>query len=309
MKCTYCGYENEANSGFCSNCGKKLQESADNGQVNFNQTASSNAQMGGYVNQSNGYGQSTNGYNNQSNGYGQPTNGYNNQPNGYGQPTNGYNNQSNGYGQPTNGYNNQSNGYGQPINGYSNQPNGYGQPINGYSNQPNGYGQPTNGYNNQPNGYGQQAAQNQVWGNMPEKDFYQRFASKGTKGWAVTMIVLCFLSAAVGAIQIGVNIHELRLAMMFSHTATLLVMISVIEIVYYVIMGILLLAKKKWFLTLIIAIVEVITRVALIIISETFTYQGVFFLIIAIICTTLLKKVNDAYKIYKNTGNVPERPI
>ena len=267
MKCTYCGYENEANSGFCSNCGKKLQESADNGQVNFNQTASSNAQMGGYVNQSNGYGQSTNGYNNQSKGYGQPTNGYNNQS------------------------------------------NGYGQPMNGYGNQPNGYGQSTNGYNNQPNGYGQQAAQNQVWGNMSEKDFYQRFASKGTKGWAVTMIVLCFLSAAVGAIQIGVNIHELRLAMMFSHTATLLVMISVIEIVYYVIMGILLLAKKKWFLTLIIAIVEVITRVALIIISETFTYQGVFFLIIAIICTTLLKKVNDAYKIYKNTGNVPERPI
>ena len=240
-----CGYENEANSGFCSNCGKKLQESADNGQVNFNQTASSNAQMGGYVNQSNGYGQSTNGYNNQSNGYGQPTNGYNNQPNGYGQPTNGYNNQPNGYGQPTNGYNNQSNGYGQPMNGYGNQPNGYGQPTNGYNNQSNGYGQPINGYSNQPNGYGQQAAQNQVWGNMSEKDFYQRFASKGTKGWAVTMIVLCFLSAAVGAIQIGVNIHELRLAMMFSHTATLLVMISVIEIVYYVIMGILLLAKKK----------------------------------------------------------------
>ena len=284
MKCTYCGYENEGTSDFCSNCGKKLQESVDRGQGNFNQTAS----------QAN--------FNAQSNGY-------NNQPNGYGQPMNGYNSQPNGYGQPTNGYNNQSNGYGQPTNGYTNQPNGYGQPTNGYNNQSNGYGQPTNGYNNQSNGYGQPSAQNQPWGMMLEKEFYERFASKGTKGWAVTMIVLCFLSAAVGAIQIGLNAHELRLAMMFSNAATLLVMISVIEIVYYILMGILLLAKKKWFLTLIIAIVEVITRVAVIMISETFTYQGVFFLVVAIVCTIMLKKVNDAYKIYRNTGNVPERPI
>ena len=292
MKCIHCGYENETANDFCSHCGKKLQESVDNKQDNLNQTAS----------QANFNGQPANGYTNQPNGYGQQGNGYMNQPNGYGQ-------QPNGYGQQGNGYTNQPNGYGQPANGYTNQPNGYGQQGNGYTNQPNGYGQQPNGYANPSNGYGQQAAQNQPWGIMPEKEFYQRFASKGTKGWAVAMIVLCFLSAAVGIIQISLNAHELRLAMMFSRAATLLVMISVVEIVYYIIMGVLLLAKKKWFFTLIIAIVEVITRVAIIMISETFTYQGVFFLVVAIVCTIVLKKVNDAYRVYKNTGNVPERPI
>ena len=32
-------YENEVTSDFCSNCGKKLQETVDNNQANFNQTA------------------------------------------------------------------------------------------------------------------------------------------------------------------------------------------------------------------------------------------------------------------------------
>lgn len=257
MKCTYCGYENEVTSDFCSNCGKKLQETVDNNQANFNQTAgqiNSNAQMGGYEQQQ---------------------------------------------GQ-------QMNSYGNPVNGYGQQMNGYGNPINGYGQQ---QGQQMNGYGNPANGYGQQTAQNQPWGKMLEKDFYQRFAAKSTKSWVIVMVVCCFLSAVVGIAQIVVNARELRLAMMFSNAATLLITISVIEIVYYVAMGILLLAKKKWFFTLIIAVVEVITRVLILMITEIFTYQGVFFLIIAIICTTSLKKVNDAYKIYKNTGNVPERPI
>ena len=231
MKCTYCGYENEVTSDFCSNCGKKLQETVDNNQANFNQTAgqiNSNAQMGGYEQQQ-------------------------------------------------------------------------GQQMNSYGNPVNGYGQQMNGYGNPANGYGQQTAQNQPWGKMLEKDFYQRFAAKSTKSWVIVMVVCCFLSAVVGIAQIVVNARELRLAMMFSNAATLLITISVIEIVYYVAMGILLLAKKKWFFTLIIAVVEVITRVLILMITEIFTYQGVFFLIIAIICTTSLKKVNDAYKIYKNT--------
>ncbi len=275
MKCTYCGYENEVTSDFCSNCGKKLQETVDNNQANFNQTAgqiNSNAQMGGYEQQQ-----------------GQ-------QMNSYGNPVNGYGQQMNGYGNPANGYGQQQ---GQQMNGYGNPANGYGQQQ----------GQQMNGYGNPANGYGQQTAQNQPWGKMLEKDFYQRFAAKSTKSWVIVMVVCCFLSAVVGIAQIVVNARELRLAMMFSNAATLLITISVIEIVYYVAMGILLLAKKKWFFTLIIAVVEVITRVLILMITEIFTYQGVFFLIIAIICTTSLKKVNDAYKIYKNTGNVPERPI
>jgi len=237
MKCTYCGYENGITNDFCSNCGKKLQKSTQNGQMNFNQTASQE----------------------------------------------GFNMQTGRYGQ-------------QPTGGYVNQMNGYRQ-------------QPTGGYVNQMNGYRQQPAQNNPSGRMLEKDFYQRFASKGTKTLTIVVIVCCFLTAAIGFTEILTNIDKIKFAMVFSDTVKLLAIISAIEIIYYIVMGILLWVNKKWFLTLIIIIKEVISIIAITIISETFSGKGGLLLIFAIVCSVQLKKIKNSYKIYKSTGNIPERPI
>ena len=151
MKCTYCGYENGLMGGFCRNCGKKLPESAPNGQMNSNQTVNSanpNMHMGGY---------------------------------------------------------------GQPN---SNQTVNSTHPI--YS-------------NGQMNGYGQPSTQNQIWGKMREKEFYQRFASKSTKSLIIIVAVLSFLSAAVSGIELLSKAEQIRFAMMFSNEVTFYVVIAVIE--------------------------------------------------------------------------------
>ncbi len=231
MKCTYCGYENGLMGGFCRNCGKKLPESAPNGQMNSNQTVNSanpNMHMGGY---------------------------------------------------------------GQPN---SNQTVNSTHPI--YS-------------NGQMNGYGQPSTQNQIWGKMREKEFYQRFASKSTKSLIIIVAVLSFLSAAVSGIELLSKAEQIRFAMMFSNEVTFYVVIAVIETIYFFIMGILILILQKWFLPLIVIIEGIMSTIFVTVITENFSGRGIAFIAFAIACMIQLKKVNAAYKVYKNTGNIPERLI
>lgn len=219
MKCTYCGYENGMMGGFCRNCGKKLPETAQNGQTSSNQTGNTtnpNMQMGS--------------------------------------------------------------GYGQPN-------------FNQMKNTAN------------------PSAQNQIWGTIREREFYQRFASKSTKILVILMAVLSFLNAAVSGFEMISNAREVRLAMMFSDELRFFIVIVIIETIYFIVMGILLLVLQKWFLPLI-AIIEAILSMAFVtIITENFSGRGILFIVIAFLCMLQLKKVSDAYRRYKNTGNTPENLV
>lgn len=173
--------------------------------------------------------------------------------------------------------------------------------------QTGGYGQ--SGVSGQMNGYGQPLTQNQIWGNMRESEFYQRFASKSTKSIVIIVAILSFLSAAISGIELLNHADKLSFAMMVSDEIRFYVVIAVIETIYFCVMGILILILQKWFLPLIVIIEGIMSTIFVTVITENFSGRGFIFMVFAIVCMVQLKKVSNAYKLYKNTGNTPERLI
>lgn len=136
----------------------------------------------------------------------------------------------------------------------------------------------------------QYAYANAQYQNLSEKDFYKAFASKSTNSWVITVIVICFLTAAI-------SISQLVLANWF----------ALIDMVLYLIFGILLIVNKKWYFALPVTIYSCIGTIITIAIAGTPT--GFFALAAGIIATVKLKKINDAYKQYKDFGVIPQCAI
>lgn len=125
---------------------------------------------------------------------------------------------------------------------------------------------------------------------MDEKTFYKQFASKKTNGWVVAIIVACFLTAAVSIPSLA-----------FGN------LLSILDVVFYLVFGILLLVKKKWYFSLPVTIYSGIGTMLMLVMSGTAT--GIFALIAGIISTIKLQKINAAFKQYKACGVLPQNEI
>lgn len=144
--------------------------------------------------------------------------------------------------------------------------------------------------------YVQQTYQNCGNANMPfqkmtEKDFYKNFASKNTNGWVIFVIFSCFLTMAATAGSMIMNENFL----------------SVIDILFYFVFGILLIVKKKWYFTLPVTIYSSIATIITLVLSGSVT--GIFAIAAGAVSTVKLKKINDAYKQYTERGIFPQNQI
>lgn len=125
---------------------------------------------------------------------------------------------------------------------------------------------------------------------LDEKEFYKQFASKNTNGWVIAIIVACFLTMAT-------SIPSLVMGNLF----------SLIDIMVYLIFGVLIVLKKRWYFTLPVTVYSAIGTVLTIAIAGAAT--GIFALVAGIISTIKLKKINAAYEQYKKCGALPQNVI
>lgn len=84
-------------------------------------------------------------------------------------------------------------------------------------------------------------------------------------------------------------------------------LLNILDIVFYLIFGILLLLRKKWYFSLPVTIYSGIGTI--ITLAMAGAAAGVLALIAGIISTIKLKKINAAYKQYKERGVLPQNVI
>lgn len=132
--------------------------------------------------------------------------------------------------------------------------------------------------------------ENLLFQKMTEKDFYKKFASKNTNSWAVAIIVACFITAATSIPSLFLGNY-----------------LSLIDLVFYLVFGILLVLKKKWYLVLPVTICSGIGTI--IAIASAGAATGIFALVAGIISTIKLKKINAAYKQYQKNDVLPQNLI
>ncbi len=120
--------------------------------------------------------------------------------------------------------------------------------------------------------------------------FYEKFASKKTRSWTTTMVVICFLSSATSIVPLALG-----------------QIISIVDVLFYGLMGFALLKTKKWVFTLIPTLYSgFFTVVAL---ASSGAATGVVALVSGIMSTLALRKINAAFKNYEVTRVCPERDI
>ena len=145
----------------------------------------------------------------------------------------------------------------------------------------------TNAYNNmQSNEYTNYPAM----AAMDYNAFYENFASKNLKSWTKSFYIICFITVAVSLVPIFMDS-----------------LLSIIDVVFYGVMGFLILKKKYWVFTLIVTLFSGIFTVIGIVTTGTFT--GIVALVAGIFATKGLKKLQNAFDTYKRTGCVPESEI
>lgn len=125
---------------------------------------------------------------------------------------------------------------------------------------------------------------------LDEKAFYNQVAAKGTKGWVNVIMIACFVTAASSA------------GWLISGNT-----FSIVDLVFYIILGILLVLNKKWYFALIVTLYSAIGII--ITVAMGGNYVGIFALVAGIISTIKLKKINDAYKQYQASGVLPQNQI
>lgn len=125
---------------------------------------------------------------------------------------------------------------------------------------------------------------------IDEKTFYNQFAAKGTKGWVNALIVICFITgiSSIGLLAMG-N------------------MLSIADMLVYLIFGILLTVQKRWYFPLVVTIYG--GAFSLITIASSGSPVGIFAVVAGIISITKLKKLNEAYKQYQVSGVLPQNQI
>lgn len=129
-----------------------------------------------------------------------------------------------------------------------------------------------------------------AYGPMDENMFYENFASKNTKSWVKATIIICFITAGLSLINL-----------------LLTSILAVIDIAFYLVIGILLSKKKKAGYPIAVAVYCGVLSVISLVLSGAPT--GILALVVSIFAAVKLKKVNAAYEQYKITGLLPLNPI
>lgn len=120
--------------------------------------------------------------------------------------------------------------------------------------------------------------------------FYSRFASKKTKNWNKTVLIISFITgvASIGLAGMGNTL-------------------SIMDAVFYLTMGILMLKKKSWILPLVTTVYGGIFSVVSIIMSDD--PVGAFAFVVGIFATISMRKINLAYNEYCTSEKIPEQEI
>lgn len=121
-------------------------------------------------------------------------------------------------------------------------------------------------------------------------DFFEKFASRKTKGNIKT----------TGIIAIITSVLSLALVAMGNY-------LSVIDLIVYAVLAVLILKKKSWVFTLVLACYSGLFTIIGLVMSGT--PSGIFALVMAIMATINGKKLSDAYNNYIATGVFPVNEI
>lgn len=156
-------------------------------------------------------------------------------------------------------------------------PNAYQQ--NNY--MPNAFQAGDNAYTQTQNVY------NQI---ITKEEFFTKLLSKNSKSWVKALWIICFITAAVSVV--GLVLGNL---------------LSLLDVVFYLVMGILLMKKNDWRLALVVTCYSGFWSVVGLV--TTGTVSGIFALICGIMATKTLKKAEKSYEQYKTTGLYPAELI
>ncbi len=121
---------------------------------------------------------------------------------------------------------------------------------------------------------------------ISEEEFFERFADKNVKSNYKASMIIAFITAAISIVPVALGN-----------------VVGILDIIIYVVVGVLMIKKKNWIFPLICAVWGGIGTV--IGMATTGTPSGIVALIIAISATIGAKKVHDAYQSFKNTGVAP----
>lgn len=122
------------------------------------------------------------------------------------------------------------------------------------------------------------------------KEFYSNYASQKTKNWVGWFVAMSFLSAIVQIIALlNGNI------------------LSILDIIAYLVFAIGVIVSKRWIFALIATIYCGLFMLLNLLLVGAFS--GYIYLIVAIIVTNRLYKVNDSYNEYLSTGILSETEI
>lgn len=121
------------------------------------------------------------------------------------------------------------------------------------------------------------------------KDFYNRFVAK--KGFVTWMAVICFFTAALSVVPLFVLGNPL----------------AIMDILVYVISGILLVTTKHWIGALIPTVYGGIFTVLNL--AQGGTPTGIVAVVVGIAATGTLFKANKAFQQYKLDGTLPQKPL
>lgn len=157
--------------------------------------------------------------------------------------------------------------------------------INSAFVNPNSQQNPTQQFNNISN------QKNPSPNKMTYLDFFDKFASKKVKNNAKTVGIICIITAVISLGILGATTNPL----------------SVIDIIFYGVFAGLILKKKNWVFTLPVCIYGGVFTIIGLVMSGT--PSGIFAFVMSIIATISLKKVDEAYKQYLVTNQLPENEI
>ena len=125
------------------------------------------------------------------------------------------------------------------------------------------------------------------------KQFYEKFAAKGLKSDVKALFIVCYVLAGF-CVLISVLQGNI---------------FGILDVIIYLVCGILIQATKKWGATLALLIIVSINAIF------SFAAGGgmgalVFFVLLAgLMCTVGLKKLGNAFKSYVNDGSLPMEQI
>ncbi|MBS7359125.1 MAG: zinc ribbon domain-containing protein [Oscillospiraceae bacterium] len=135
---------------------------------------------------------------------------------------------------------------------------------------------------------------------MSYLDFFDEFASKKTKSYIKSTGIIAIITAVLGLVLIVANgIYD---GFYFKR-----IIYSAFSVIVFMVFGILILKKKSWIFTLVLACCGGISTV--INFMELGNPSGIVATIIAISATVGGKKISDAYKEYISTGKFPDNEI